>query len=654
MNTTIPAMTLTRTLGVLCLLFLVVAPSKAEALQVGSVPGTPGARPAEYEVVVAKDVMVVMRDGVRLATDIYRPARNGEALPDPVPTLLTRTPYNKEGGESDARFLAERGYAVVVQDTRGRFNSEGVFYIYLDEGEDGYDTVEWITGQPWSNGEVGTYGGSYLAGTQMALARLDPPGLRGIFARVGTSNYFEDGAYRHGAFYLLHNLAYALNMASSGKEAAASPAVAEALVKRWSAGEIEEWLWAYPHRTESQSPVALAPSYQKWYQNWIDHSTYDEYWRQNGYDFESYFGEFPDIPMYFLGGWYDIFVRGTVNNFAGLTEGRTSPIKMMMGPWEHSLGVQVTGDVDSGPEAVVDITAERLRWFDQILMGTDTGILDEPRASVFVMGGGDGSQTSDGKLDYGGEWATMDEWPPPEAQPRTLYLHGDGTLSQELPSSNPTSTTYLYHPDNPVPTIGGQINSGDHVVPTGPWNQRCIKNELIGCNDNLPLSARRDVAVFQTPPLEEDVVINGPLTVKLWVSSSARDTDFTAKLVDVHPPSAAYPEGYDLLITDRIVRARHREGIDRETLMTPGDVYEIEIDLIGTATRFGEGHRIRIDISSSNFPFFDRNPNTGEPLGHHTRMVPAENTIFHDQNQPSHLVLPVVSGDLRAAVEGSR
>ncbi|MEX2374160.1 MAG: CocE/NonD family hydrolase [Dehalococcoidia bacterium] len=627
-------------------LFVLVGgmPKGISALQ--SALGPSEVRPPEYGVVVARDIMMTTRDGTRLATDVYRPARDGTAVPGEFPTLLTRTPYDKDGGAGDARFHAERGYVVVVQDTRGRFKSEGTFYIYLDEGEDGYDAVEWITEQPWSNGDVGTYGGSYLAATQMALARLSPPGLRGMFARVGTSNYFQDGAYRDGAFYLLHNLAYAMNLAAVGHEAAADPAIAANLNARRTPAAMEEWLWAYPHRPNG-SPLAVAPSYQRWYQDWIDNATYaDAYWQQNGYDFESGFDEFPDIPMYFLGGWYDIFVRGTVNNFTGLSQHASSPVKMMMGPWEHSLGVQVTGDVDFGQQATVNIRGERLRWFDEILLGRDTGIMDEPAVSVFVMGGGDNTRTPDAKLSAGGEWVRVESWPPSNVRYADVYLHGDGSLRPVAPVEPESQTTYLYDPENPVPTLGGQINSGDNVVHSGPWNQVCVKGEWVGCMDNLPLSARRDVLVFQTPPLAEDVVLNGPLTVRLWVSSSALDTDFTAKLVDVHPPSADYPEGYDLLITDRILRARHREGVEREVLMDPGEVYEIEIDLIGTATRFKRGHRIRLDISSSNFPFFDRNPNTGERLGHHTIMVPAENTVHHDRSRPSHIILPIVSGRL--------
>jgi putative CocE/NonD family hydrolase len=586
-----------------------------------------------------------------MATDVYRPAREGEAVEEAFPTLLTRTPYGK--GDSElARSLAKRGYAVVVQDVRGRFNSEGIFYIYVNEGEDGYDAVEWAAEQPWSNGEVATYGGSYAAATQNALAAENPPHLEAMFVRVGTSNYYQDGAGAGGAFALLHNLDYALGLANTshaaleiedkGEDRAAVPTFGDVMLEReLSPDKLGTWIRAYPYRS-NDSPLEATPNYQKWFQDWVDNASYNDYWKQNGYAFENRHDQYPDIPTYFIGGWYDIFLHGTLTNYAGLSDLHNSSTSLLMGPWEHGVGPRSTGDVDFGSAGGVDIDAERLQWFDRVLKGEETGLLDSDPVHLFVMGGGEGGKTDEGTHLHGGEWTTVSDWPPPEAETQEFYLHADGTLSQEQPSASSASTSYEFDPSDPVPTIGGKLDSGGQLVPPGPWDQRCEEGKFFGCDNDLPLSSRRDVITFQTPPLEEDVVIAGPITVSLWVSSSARDTDFTAKLVDVHPPSEAYPSGYDMLLADRIKRMRHRGSAEETSLMEEGVVYEIEIDLLGTANRFKEGHRIRIDISSSNFPFFDVNPNTGERLGHHTHEVKAVNTIYHDAERSSHVTLPLM------------
>ena len=601
-----------------------------------------------YEVVVSRNVMVPMRDGVRMATDVYLPARDGVAVPGQFPTLLSRTPYGKNGSDQTARGLASNGYAVAIQDTRGRYESEGTFYIYVHEGRDGYDAVEWAAAQPWSNGDVGTFGGSYLAATQMAMAVEAPPNLKAMFIRVGTSNYWEDGSGSGGAFALLHNLGYALNLVTTSQEAQADPARQRALVSAREPDNFREWIRAYPFYPNT-SLFELIPTYHRWFQDWVDHADFDDYWKQNGYTFELSYDQIPDIPIYYIGGWYDIFLRGTLNNYAGLAAKNSSPVKLMMGPWEHGVGSVRTGDVAFGAQAEVDLTAERLLWFDQAMKTDDerpdTGLFDGPSAQMFIMGGDDNSRT-EGGINHGGGWVSVTDWPPPQADNREFYLHADGRLAPEPPAAGAEPTTYTFDPANPVPTIGGKVNSGGQLVTPAPFDQRCIAGEIFGCEDNLPLSARRDVLVFQTPPLDEDIVVMGPIEVKLWIASSAKDTDFTAKLIDSHPPSDDYPWGYDMLLADRIVRARYRNGLEVAELMEPGQVYEVTIDLLGTANRFKAGHRIRLDISSSNFPFFDVNPNTGERPGHHTHTVKARNSIYHDDAHPSHVVLPIVSADI--------
>ena len=599
-------------------------------------------KPAYEEVIIAKNVMVPMRDGVRLATDIYRPGKNGEVVQGKLPTLLSRTPYGKHGAEVNASFFAQHGYAVAVQDVRGRYDSEGEFYIYVNEGRDGYDAINWVASQPWSRGKVATFGGSYLAATQHALAREQPESLEAMFVTVSTSNYFEDGAGAGGAFALLHNLVYALNLASTSKEAMAEPSRQTALKNALMREPLEAWLGAYPFGPNA-SPLAVIPSYQKWFQDWVDHSSFDDYWKQNGYTFELSYDKYADIPVYHVGGWYDIFLRGTLNNHAGLADRNKSLTRLMIGPWEHGVGPRITGDADFGESAEVKIRDEQLKWFGAMLKGEHPEAFEKSPVDLFLMGGGDGKRSPDGKLRHGGEWLSLNQWPPRMIEAQRYYFHANGLLDKNPPSAPNEPSAFVFDPKNPVPSIGGKINSGDDLVPSGPWNQRCVEDKVSGCKDNLPLSARSDVLVFQTPPLEEDVVIIGPVSVKLWVSSSARDTDFTAKLVDVYPSSEDYPEGYDLLLADRIQRARFRNGPDQEDLLVPGEVFELTVDLVGVANRFQKGHRIRVDISSSNFPFFDVNPNTGERLGHHTHTLTANNKVFHGPRRASHLLLSVGS-----------
>lgn len=471
---------------------------------------------AEHDVVMATSVKVPMRDGVRLATDVYLPGRGGAPAPGQFPVLLARTPYRKADMGDAGRFFAQRGYVVVIQDVRGRYESEGTFYIYLNEGRDGYDTVEWAAKQSWSNGKVGTFGPSYRAATQNALAVERPPHLSAMFVVVGTSNYHEDGAVRGGATYLLHNLAYAFSLGSTSKEARADPA-REAALLQGARQQLAQWLRAYPFGPNA-SPFHLVPAYQRWFQDFVDHADYDDYWKQNGFTFERSYEKYPEVPIYFISGWYDIFLRGTLHNFVGLSARQRSPKKLMIGPWVHGVGPGFAGDVEFGPAAAVDIQLEQLRWFDQVLNGKDTGILKEPPVRLFVMGGGDGSRTPSGRLNDGGQWHSMPAWPPPGATSHPFYFHGDGSLSEQAPGTEPRSV-YTYDPAHPVPTIGGQIDSGKELAPDGPYDQRC-SGKVFGCENDLPLSARRDVLVFQTPPLAADVVVSGPPTVELWISSS--------------------------------------------------------------------------------------------------------------------------------------
>jgi putative CocE/NonD family hydrolase len=598
-------------------------------------------RPEEYEVAIYRDVMVPMRDGVRLATDLYFPSRNGALAEGKFPAILDRTPYDKvprATAANDPEYFAKRGYVFAFQDERGHGASEGEFYIYLNLGRDGYDTVEWIAEQPWSNGVVATSGYSYDGISQNAIARENPPHLRAMFPANATANYHQDVEGTNGAFRLAHNLLYTLNQAKRDRRARQCPAIdawltiCEQNIRDWFKKPLSKHIDLF-----KQVPLA-----QKWYSDWVHHQDYDDYWRQNGYSFEGFHQKCPDIPTYYYGGWYDFHNRGTINNYTGIAKIHKSPTFLMIGPWCHGpAAARQTwqGDAEFGPDSSMDWTEERLRFYDQFIMGKDTGLLNEPRVRIFVMGGGDGRKNKAGKINAGGYWRLEDAYPLPQTRYTNFYLQPEGGLSPETPPSDAPPHKYSFDPSDPVPQIGG-----NYTFPfgMGPQDQVC-KPSILGCRDSLPLSARSDILVFTTPTLDKDVEVVGPLVVRLWASSTALDTDFTAKLVDSYPANGDYPGGYAMIIQDSIIRARYRESYEKQTLMTPGQIYEFAIDMWGTANVFKAGHQIRLDISSSNYPTFDVNPNTGEKIGYHTRTIIAENTVYSDREHPSHITLPIIS-----------
>jgi uncharacterized protein len=599
-----------------------------------------------YDVVATRGQMVALRDGVRLATDIYLPAADGAALPGPWPVIAERTPYNKLGAGlvSVAKFFACHGYAVVLQDVRGRFASEGEWYAFALEGEDGVDTLAWVAAQPWCNGSLGTIGLSYSGSDQTALATLSPPALAAQFVSEGMSNY-HTSAMRHGGAMEVRFIVYAFQMATQSKEALADPILRRTLER--ARAEIRTWLGKMPLRP-GLTPLALTPSYERWAIDVLTHADYGDYWTgQRGYVADEFYDQHKDVPVHFLSGWYDSYARSVTDNYVALSKLKKGPFKLIMGPWIHSvapIGQSFAGDVDFGPDAAIDYDGLRLRWFDRWLKGLDSGIDQEPPVRIFVMGGGSGRRNYEGRLDHGGRWRDEAAWPLARAVYTPFYLRAGGLLVEEPPASPDSSTTYRFNPNDPVPTIGGNISVGYDVMPNGGFDQRGAP-WVMGAKDTLPLAARADVLVFETPPLEAAVEVTGPLEVRLWASSSAPDTDFTAKLIDVYPPSADYPEGYALNIGDSIIRARYRNDRTHGEPLEPGRVYEFGIVPYPTSNLFARGHRIRLDISSSNFPRFDVNPNTGEPLGQNRRWQVADNTIYHDAAHPSHIVLPIVPGE---------
>lgn len=591
---------------------------------------------ADDVVVVERDVMIETRDGTLLATDIYRPARDGIALPEPLPVVLSRSPYGKDR-ERDvalARYLALNGYVAAIQDLRGRYGSGGLFTKYsVHDAPDGYDTIEWLARQPYSNGKVGMWGTSYAAHSQADAAKLNPPALRALVLNQGGMSNAWDHAVRHGgAFELGRELTWAFRQIPLEID----DPVVRALFEQ---ERIADWYHALPFR-RGLNPLSIAPEYEDYFLEEYTRSDYSDYWRKISLNWAEHYEQTADAAMLHVGGWYDIFLRGTIGNYVALSKLKSSRIELLIGPWTHSGNARsYAGDVDFGASAAIEDfhTAFHLRWFDHHLKG-ESETSGKP-VRLFVMGTGDGRRNEDGRLMHGGYWTDLDDWPPPGATPTAYYLHGDGSLSPDRPDMRQASTTYTFDPADPVQTVGGNVSAR---VGDGAFDQR-ERADLPGAKPPyLPFSARSDVLVFQTAPLEQDVVVAGPIEVVLFASTSAVDTDFTAKLLDVYPPSEDFPAGFAMNVTDAILRMSYRDDRTTRGLVRPGEVYRLVIRPFPTANIFKKGNRIRVDISSSNFPRFDVNPNTGEPLGMNRRMTTADNTVYHDRNRASHVVLPVL------------
>ena len=590
--------------------------------------------------VIEKNVMVPMRDGVRLAADLYFPARDGVRLQGKFPAVLERTPYNKDGaGESWGPYYAGRGYVAVAQDTRGRYNSEGVWHMMTDDAPDGYDTAKWIVAQPWSDGGFATIGTSYPGGTQHALALTSPPGLKAMVPADAVANAGYFGMRNGGAFELrFMNWIFTIG-APAGSRAARDPGTRAVLEE--TGKNLRQYLLSLPLR-KGMTPIRLASEYEEWLVWAMSHGENDTYWKQPGFGVIDQVQNYKDIPVYLIGGWYDSWARQTTMSYMALAKTKKTPQKMILGPWIHGQHTRSAhGQADFGPAAAINGLEFRLRWYDRWLKNIENGVEKEAPVKIFVMGGGSEAKTAEGLHLHGGIWRDEQEWPLARTRFTPYYLRAGGTLSPEKPAETNSSASYDFDPRNPVPTIGGNISSGVGIMLQGAWDQKCGQH-VWNCSDSLPLSARRDVLVFVTPPLTGDVEITGPIDVKLWASSSAVDTDFTAKLIDVHPPSADSPVGIDMNLEDGIIRARFRNSLEKQELMKPGEVCQLTIQLYPTSNFFKAGHRIRLDISSSNFPRFDVNPNTGEPLNGHRRMVTATNTIYHDSTRPSHVILPII------------
>ncbi len=594
----------------------------------------------QYDAICRSNVMIPMRDGVRLATDIYFPALGGQPAPGKFPVILERTPYDKagSGNVTNGTYYARRGYVCAIQDVRGRFVSEGEWYPFAKEAPDGYDTVEWLAAQEWSDGQVGTMGASYCGSDQSALATLNPPHLSTMIVAVGASNYYHCSMRQNGALEQRFMI-YAFRMATTSKEAFADANIKAAVDRAFA--NVGEWVSRAPLK-KGTSPLRMLPNYEQWVLDLFTHGEYDDYWKQRGYAISQYYEEHADVPTLYLGGWYDSYARATCENYTALSKMKKSQQVLMMGPWTHGgWGVTNAGDVDFGNHSFINYNDLRLAWFDHFLKGMHTEVSDWSPVKIFVMGTGEGLPNYQGRLHHSGYWRDEEDFPLPDTQFAPYYLHADGELSATPPTADGSISRFSFDPQDPVPTIGGGISAADPIMGAGAFDQRG-NSRFFGCTDTLPLNARSDVLTFQTPPLENDVEVTGPITVKLHASSSAHDTDFTAKLIDVCPLSDDYPDGLAINLTDSIIRARYRNGWDTPELLEPGKVYELVFELYPTSNIFKKGHRIRLDISSSNWPRFDVNPNTGGDLGVERRLEIAEQTIHHEPEHPSHVVLPII------------
>ena len=555
--------------------------------------------PPSYDVEMRLDVKVPMRDGVNLSADIYLPKAHGK-----FPTVLVRTPYSNNGDAAiqKGRRLASNGYVCVIQDCRGRWDSDGEYYPFRHEGADGYDTQEWIGRQEWSNGKIGMAGGSYVGLAQWQSAPHRSEFLTCLAPRVICCDFFSGLVYPGGALQL--GVLMLWGMGTNGR----------------TAQSIEYHNWTEVFRALPLIEMdERAGRYLAFWKDWIQHPTYDDYWATT--NVEEKWGEIA-VPAFNMGGWYDLYAQHAFINFNGLRQrGRTPEAqqsKLIVGPWPHALSTSPrTGDIDFGANSMVGLDKLELRWFDYWLKGIDNGILEEPPLRLFIMG-----------LN---EWREEHEWPLARTTWQKWYLHsngnantllGHGGLSSEVPKDEPPDH-FVYDPHYPVQTRGGNNCCSPQIVPWGPYDQR-------------PVEMRRDVLCYTSAPLEADMEVTGPIKVVLYAATDAPDTDWTAKLVDVAPM------GYAMNLCDGIIRARYRESLTNPTLLELHRVCEYEIDLAVTGNVFRKGHRVRVEISSSNFPRFDRNLNTGHDFGTDAEMRRAQQRVYHTREYPSHILLPLI------------
>ncbi len=561
----------------------------------------------KYPVTMEPNVAMKTRDGVVLRADIYRPDVEGK-----FPVILERTPYNKL--TSSLRFclrFAAEGYICIRQDVRGRFASEGDFYPWKYDAQDGYDTVEWAAALPYSNGKVGMWGGSYSGADQLLAAMAAPPHLVGIMPEVAPSDFYAHWAYQGGAFAQVKLQRWVTRMTIDTLE--------RRLRKNYSQPwrDLKRSLMDYP-LLELGTAAGLA----NYYFDYLAHPAYDDYWKQ--VSVHERFAQI-QVPALHIGAWYDPFLDGTLRSYTGIkskggTEAARKGRRLVIMAGGHAGSGPKIGDVDFGKDSVLDTYfALTLHWYDYLLKGIDNGMGSQKPVRIFVMGKN--------------VWRDEDDWPLARATITRFYLHsggkantlnGDGTLSTTPPATEPADR-YVYDPADPTPTRGGTGVTGLDLVnfPPGPIDQRALQ-------------ARSDVLIYTSPAFDKDTEVTGPVSLELYVSSSAVDTDFAAKLIDV------WPNGFAQNLANGILRARYRNSMEKAEFMKPGQVYKLTIDLWATSNVFLAGHKLQVEIASSDFPYFDRNPNTGESPESATKQIKATNVVYHDRDHPSALIVSVV------------
>jgi len=566
-------------------------------LSVGCSPeGTGQEKETRFEVQTFENIRIRMADGVELSANVSLPKAEGT-----FPVVLVRTPYGKGNGQDDdGAYFAKRGYGYVIQDCRGTGQSAGAWEPGLNEKADGLDTHKWILAQDWCNGKIATAGGSYLGFTQWIVAPDTGDWHKAMFTLVPLMDWYK-AAYIGGAFGLGTNMGWGSGMLKP------TEGEGSLLPDDW---DIEKAYRYLPLSTwDEQFGFKV-----RFMRNWIAHPVYDSYWVQAGIAGKA---DQITVPSVTLSGWYDVFIGQVFEYVKAIRETSKSDIvrkhsHLIVGPWAHGPN-WVAGERNLGENTEVDVEELQNRWFGYWLK--DTGSIDDlPPYRIFVMGAN--------------QWRDEYEWPLPQTQYTPYYFHsegnanslkGDGTLDSDKPADEPADT-FVYDPENPVPTRGGCILFGDEF----------------GAQDQTEIEKRKDVLVFTSKELTEALEVTGPVKVVLYAASNAPDTDWTAKLVDV------YPDGKAFNLCDGIIRARHRESATNPRLIEPNRICRYEIDLWVTSNVFLPGHRIRVEITSSNFPRFDRNPNTGHKFGADAQLRKAAQTIYHDADQPSHILLPVI------------
>jgi putative CocE/NonD family hydrolase len=590
------------------LVLILVTERPFSAVQDASRVRFPADVPARNDILLDNRVPVRMRDGVTLYADVYRPTGNGRH-----PVILSITPYSTERfptAYDAAVYFAQRGYAYVFQDVRGRHESEGVWTPFVNDEKDAYDTVEWAAKQAWSDGKVAMQGGSYLGQNQWRAAQARPPSLVTIFPMVASTSIYHDWITLNGGWRLSFNFGW-------------GPVRQESRIMQNPGPHTMDGLRAI-HYDQVQRHLPLNTMQQlvgrkaRFYDDWLANPDYNSYWKP--FNVEELFDKIA-VPVHTFGGWFDIFSQGTLRGYVGMSQkGATERARRMshlvIGPWGHGPS-QKFGALDFGPDANVDALTLQLRWYDYWLKGLDNGLASEAPVKLFVMGRN--------------EWVYEREYPLARTDYRPLYFSGggnantaggDGRLTWTKPAGASPPDRFRYDPDDPVPSVGG--------------NNCCGTPTSAGPQDQRPIEGRRDILIYTTDVLQEELEATGPVKVVLYAASDAVDTDFVAKVVDVHPDGSSYN------MAEGIVRARYRESLTKPSLLTPGQVYRLEIDLVGTSIAFLKGHRIRVHVTSSHFPQFDRNPNTGAAFATTAAVKVAEQTIYHDGERASHILLPVI------------